>query len=112
MFKIIVEYCHAIAKGDVFVSCSLTEAYPLNVCEALCLGLPIVATECAGNSEVLGYGKYGLLVRQDEDELYEAVKQMITNKSFRDEYAEKSKEGAKLFNVDKVMSEVYGVLND
>ena len=99
-----------MAKGDIFVSCSLTEAYPLNVCEAMCLGLPIVATECSGNSEVLGYGKYGLLVGQDEDELYDAVKQMITNESLRAEYAEKSKEGAKLFNMDKVMSEVYSVL--
>ena len=101
-----------MVKGDMFVSCSLTEAYPLNVCEAICLGLPIVATECSGNSEVLGYGKYGLLVGQDEDELYEAIKQMITSESLRDEYAEKSKEGAKLFDMDKVMSEVYGVLND
>lgn len=99
-----------MAKGDIFVSCSLTEAYPLNVCEALCLGLPIVATICSGNSEVLGYGKYGMLVDQDEDELYDAVKQMITNKSLRAEYAEKSKEGVKLFNMTKVMSEVYNVL--
>lgn len=99
-----------MAKGDIFVSCSLTEAYPLNVCEAMCLCLPIVATECSGNSEVLRYGKYGLLVGQDENELYEAVKEMITNKYLRDEYAEKSKEGAKLFNMDKVMSEVYSVL--
>jgi len=83
-----------MAKGDVFVSCSLTEAYPLNVCEAMCLGLPIVATECSGNSEVLGYGKYGLLVGQDENELYEAVNQMITSESLRAEYAEKAKEGA------------------
>ena len=59
---------------------------------------------------MLGYGKYGLLVGQDEDELYEAIKQMITNESLRADYAEKSKEGAKLFNMDKVMSEVYSVL--
>ena len=99
-----------MAKGDIFVSCSLTEAYPLNVCEALCLGLPIVATECAGNSEILGYGKYGKLVPQNEDELYSAIREMVTNKALRDEYAEKARLGTAQLDMEKVMSQIYSVL--
>lgn len=99
-----------MAKGDIFVSCSLTEAYPVNVCEALCLGLPIVATECAGNSEVLGYGKYGKLVPQNEDELYSAIREMVMNRALREEYAEKARQGAVQLDMEKVMSQIYDVL--
>lgn len=99
-----------MAKGDIFVSCSLTEAYPLNVCEALCLGLPIVATECAGNSEILAYGKYGKLVPQNEDELYSAIREMVMNKALREEYAEKARLGATQLDMEKVMFQVYNVL--
>lgn len=99
-----------MAKGDIFVSCSLTEAYPLNVCEALSLGLPIVATECAGNSEILGYGEYGKLVPQNEDELYSAIREMVMNKALREEYAEKARQGAAQLDMEKVMSQVYSVL--
>lgn len=99
-----------MAKGDIFVSCSLTEAYPLNVCEALCLRLPIVATECAGNSEILGYGKYGNLVSQNEDELYFAIREMVKNKDLRDEYAEKARQGAAQLDMENVMLQIYSVL--
>lgn len=100
-----------MAKGDIFVSCSQTEAYPLNVCEALCLGLPVVATECAGNSEVLGYGKYGKLVPQNEDELYSAIREMVMNKALREEYAEKARQGAAQLDMEKVVSQIYGILS-
>ena len=99
-----------MAQADVFVSCSLTEGYPLNVCEAMCLGLPIVATRCAGNTEVLADGKYGMLVDQDEDDLYRAVKEMLLNKEKREEYAERSRDGARLFDLKRVMEQVYDVL--
>ncbi|MBP5398200.1 MAG: glycosyltransferase [Bacteroidales bacterium] len=99
-----------MALADIFVSCSETEGYPLNVCEAMCLGLPIVATRCAGNTEVLADGKYGMLVEQNEEELYQAVKEMLLNKDLREEYAACSREGAKQFNLERVMSQVYDVL--
>lgn len=99
-----------IAKGDVFVSCSLSEGYPLNVCEALCLGLPVVATRCTGNNEILADGKYGMLVEQDDNELYIAVKSMLTDKTLRREYENRSSEGAKQFDMNRVMEKIYEVL--
>ena len=48
-------------NADLLISSSISEGYPLVSCEALSLGLPILATDCTGNRDVLQNGKYGLL---------------------------------------------------
>jgi glycosyltransferase involved in cell wall biosynthesis len=52
-----------IAAATVFVSSSTGEGFPNVIAEALALGRPIVATDCAGDTaELLGHGKWGRLV--------------------------------------------------
>lgn len=51
-----------VARADLFVLSSLTEALPGVVAEALVLGVPVVAADCApGISELLGDGDAGVL---------------------------------------------------
>lgn len=51
------------ARADVFALSSRFEALPTVVLEALCLGLPVVATDCPyGPREILGDARYGVLV--------------------------------------------------
>lgn len=84
--------CKGIIKSDTFFErsrcfcfLSLSEGFPLVICEALCLGLPVVATKNAGSEEILGKGKYGLLTEQDEFLLYKALKAVIENVALRDD---------------------------
>ena len=52
-----------LAKGDLFVSSSITESFGIAIVEAMALGLPIVATDCpTAPREVLADGRYGALV--------------------------------------------------
>ncbi|CAN5784252.1 glycosyltransferase [soil metagenome] len=52
-----------MARADVFVLSSLTEAFPNVIGEALALGRPVLATDCsAGIREFLADGECGLLV--------------------------------------------------
>ncbi len=51
----------AIPAFDVFLSCSLIEAHPLVLIEAMWLGVPVVAIDCPVNRETLGDGAHGLL---------------------------------------------------
>ena len=100
-----------MSKADLFVLPSLTEGYPLVLCEALCLGLPVVATNVAGSSEIIDNDKYGLLTEHDDESIYRAVKKMIDDDSLREYYHKKSLERAEIFDVDSVMNQIYSIFN-
>src|SRR5262249_46835723 len=63
-------------RSDVFVFPSLGENMPLAVLEALCCGLPVVATDVGGIPEAVG--EDGALVPPgDPDALAAAIKNVI-----------------------------------
>lgn len=96
--------------ADIYWNTSDAEGYPLVVCEALCLGLPVVATSICGTKEILGNGQYGCLTLEDEDDIYEKMKEMLVSEQLRQEYAAKALEGASCFDTPKVMNEIYQIL--
>ena len=96
--------------ADIYWNTSDAEGYPLVVCEALCLGLPVVATSICGTKEILGNGQYGCLTLEDEDDIYEQMKEMLVSEQLRQEYAAKALEGASWFDTQKVMNEIYQIL--
>ncbi|WP_144637729.1 glycosyltransferase [Bordetella genomosp. 13] len=52
-----------LAAADIFVSVSERESFGLALVEALCLGVPVVATDCpSGPAEILQDGRFGELV--------------------------------------------------
>lgn len=97
-----------MAKADLFVSTSLAEGYPVNICEAICLGLPIVATRCAGTTEILSENEnVALLAEQDDDSIYECVKKMMTDETFRQECAHNAMIASRRFDIQRTMEEIY-----
>ena len=99
-----------VSKADLFVLPSFTEGYPLVLCEAFCLGLPVVATNVAGSSELIDNDKYGLLTEHDDESIYQAVKRMIDDDFLREYYHKKSLERSEIFNVEDVINKVYTIL--
>ncbi len=99
-----------LKNSDLFVSTSLSESLPYVICEALVLGIPIVATKTAGSIELLEDGHYGLLVEQDENSIYEGICKMIENDQMRNDYREKSKIRALTFDKDQTMKSFYDLI--
>ena len=100
-----------MAKADLFVSTSIAEGYPVNICEAICLGLPIVATRCTGTTEILtDGGDFALLAEQNDDSIYECVKKMMVDNEFRQKCRANALRASSRFSIEKTMNEIYQLL--
>ena len=66
-----------IAVGDWYICSSLDEACPLTVGEALILGRPVLGTDCTGVREWLEDSRYGIVMENSEDGIYEGMKQAL-----------------------------------
>lgn len=99
-----------IKQGDLFVCSSVNEGFSLVIAEAMMLGLPIISTDCAGPNELLEFGKYGLLVDNSEEGLYEGLKKILNNPSLLQEYKQKSKERVPFFDAQHCIDEIERLL--
>ena len=74
----------AYRSCDVLVSCSHNEGLPLNLIEAMALGVPTVAMATGGCAEIVEDGQTGLLVaRGDVAALTQALLQLVADPSLR-----------------------------
>lgn len=97
-----------LARADVFVQSSLFEGLPTVIIEALVLNVPVVATDCPdGANEILDNGKYGLLVKMnDEKALAEAIEKILNDKDLQKKYKIKSKDAISRFD-DKYVTSLF-----
>ena len=69
---------------DLFVLPSFVEGLPVSAMEAMAIGVPVIATNIAGTSELVEHGKTGLLIRpSDAQALADAVISMMRDYPFR-----------------------------
>lgn len=68
-----------IKAADYFILPTQSESYPLVIGEVMCMRKPIISTNVGGISEMIEDGIDGILIKYDEDEMYEAMKSFITN---------------------------------
>ena len=87
-----------IKAADLFVCSSYVEGFSTAVTEALVLGIPAVSTDVSGAHELLGYkNEYGIVVENSDDEIYNAVKRMITEYGLIEKYSALAAERGKRF---------------
>lgn len=98
--------------ADLLVCSSYYEGYNLTVAESLIIGTPVLSTNCTGPSEIFDNGKYGIIVENSTEGLYQGIKKMITDKSLYSHYKEKTKERIHLFDEEKIIKEVESYLNE
>lgn len=99
-----------MANYDIFVCPSRAEGYSLVIAEAMIVGLPIISTYCAGPNELLNYGEFGILTRNDEDSLYLGLKQLLDNPKDIEFYTQKAIERGKYFSLRNQILEIEKIL--
>lgn len=100
-----------VRASDLFICSSISEGFSLVIGEAMAIGVPIVSVDCPGPNEVLGFGKYGKLVNNNEEDLYNGIKEMINNRALYKKYKNKANERGKMFYINKFINKVESILD-
>ena len=101
-----------LATADIFVSPSYTEAAPVVLCEAMVLGIPVVATRTAGALEILDNGKWGLITEQDDESLCDAISALLDSEEMRLKYKLLATERASLWSIENSMKQFSQLVSD
>ena len=62
-----------VKKADLYVCSSSFEGYSTSVLESVILGIPVLTTDCAGMSELLKDGRYGMIVENSQEALLNGI---------------------------------------
>jgi L-malate glycosyltransferase len=80
-----------MAEADIFILPSDTEGLPLSIIEAMAIGIPTIATDVGGVSELIIHGKTGLLIDKDSlPELVLMIRKLIENQELREEMGKRA----------------------
>lgn len=95
-----------MARADLYVCSSRFEGYNLTVAEALLLEMPVLSTDCAGPRDILDDGKYGMLVDNSEEGLYNGICYFADNKELLNAYGKKAKERKPFFDEENITGQI------
>jgi len=97
-----------LAASDVFVLASRWEGLPLTIIEAMMAGLPVVATNVGGVTELVEHGVTGIIVPPGNAEaLAMAIRQLLEDADLRRRMGQAGRQHAlEKFTVDRMVAEV------
>lgn len=95
-----------LAVMDIFVLPSLLEGMSNTILEAMCAGLPVIASNIGGNPELVYNGESGLLFQSDSlDALTERIERLLYDSSLREKMGENAmKIAGERFSIQAMVS--------
>lgn len=92
---------------DLYIMPSYREGLSKSMMEAMCYGLPIVASKIRGNVDLLGNNEGGILCNPTDDATYgEAIKHIYLDKKFAEKMGKRNKEFIKNFDIKVVLTQM------
>ena len=101
-----------LKNADFFIMPSESEAWPLVIAEALILQKPIIATKVGDVETMIKDRKTGYLIDYKTDEIYNAMKEFLTNESLVSEIKENLKDIENEFDNQKIFDEVEEIITN
>lgn len=96
---------------DVSVTCSRQEGLPVNVMEAMATGLPVVATGCRGNRDLVHHSINGLTIELDDvDCLIHSIQLLHQHKALRTRLGKRGRQMIQEYSnqsIDQQMDAIY-----
>ncbi|KAF4823067.1 GDP-mannose-dependent alpha-mannosyltransferase [Colletotrichum siamense] len=106
-FKTGDDLATAYASGDIFLHCSVTETFGLVVLESMASGVPVVARDEGGPSDIIQHGRCGYLVPPDDlDGFVDKVMYLAKDRDCRQNMATQARDMACQASWDKINNQV------
>lgn len=97
---------------DVFICSSYSEGFSTVATESLILGKPIITTKCSGMEELFGEYECGIIVDNNENALYDALKKVISQPFLLDKFKKEIENRKYFFNIENRIMEIEEILNE
>ncbi|MEM3638106.1 MAG: glycosyltransferase family 4 protein [Conexivisphaerales archaeon] len=92
-----------IANSEILVLPSRFEPFGIVILEAMVLGTPVVASSVGGIPEILGDGRFGMLVEPgDPASLAEAIDELLANTKKAESFSKAASEEVKKYTWDRI----------
>lgn len=99
-----------LSVTDAYVMPSLREGLSKSMMEAMCFGLPVIASKIRGNTDLLGDGEGGILCEPtDNAALSDAIKTLAADKALCKKFGDRNKEFVKNFDINIVLSQMKSI---
>lgn len=100
-----------VSKCDLFVCASFAEGFSTAATEALIVGTPVCTVEVSGMKEMLGENnEWGIVTENDEEALYQGIKQLLDDPQLLAHYKEKAAIRGKTFSTENTVKAVEDML--
>ena len=98
-----------LKAADLFAFASVTETQGLVTIEAMAAGLPVVAVEGPGTSDIVEHGKQGFLVKNDPDALAKGINKLLSDSQRIQRFSKNALKKAKTFDVNELGKQMFSV---
>jgi glycosyltransferase involved in cell wall biosynthesis len=100
-----------LRKADALVMFSIYENMPCVILEALCTGIPVIASDVGGTKEVINPENGILIEAGNEVRLFEAMKEMILNyTNYEKDFI--SRKATEEFSYETIGKKILGIYDD
>ncbi|MGI6534390.1 MAG: glycosyltransferase family 4 protein [Peptococcia bacterium] len=96
--------------SDLAVSSSRREGLPVNVMEAMAVGLPLVVTDCRGNRDLVKNGQNGYVVGTNDGHGFaNAIEKIYFSTDLKKAFGEESRKLVKTYSWEKVKEQMANI---
>lgn len=99
-----------LMKADLYVCSSFIEGYSTVVLESICAKVPVITTNCPGMKEIFGGFKCGKICDNNEEALYNELRNILKGRHQISYYKEQCKERLLDFNINKTIKSIEDIL--
>lgn len=101
-----------IKASDFFILPTQSESYPLVIGEVISLRKPIISTNVGGIAEMIDDGVDGILIKYDEQEMYDSMKKLLLDAELVEKLKEGTKNAFERFNEEEIYKQITEVFEN